>query len=179
MSEIDDDKPGDRVIQPEVVDNSEFDEWAASVEFRLGRLRLTNMTGLAVALVAAGIGVLAMNGLKKLAIGLNNVAGMTQGLSNAVFPQEVPMGVRPVDPKVSAKPGTIDETPVGTGPVAEPAEGPATEVSDEIRKLLENDPISPADLLKAEPVDPTLGMDAVPDDGTRVYRDHLKGPSGG
>jgi len=124
-------------------------EWEASVELRLKRVTMVAYADGAIAVGAIALSFLAFKGLSNLAKGLASLGELTQATSQAVFGNPAVPTVRPYAPK-----GT-DETIVGTdeyvaqgNPVAEPFDRGPAEVPDSVRALIEEDPISPADLGK-------------------------------
>jgi hypothetical protein len=124
-------------------------EWEASVELRLKRVTMVAYADGAIAVGAIALSFLAFKGLTNLAKGLASLGQLTEATSQAVFGNPAVPTVRPNVAK-----GT-DETIVGTqeyvaqgNPVAEPFDRGPAEVPDDVRALIEEDPISPADLGK-------------------------------
>jgi hypothetical protein len=134
---------------PAPVPTYESGTWEASIELRLKRLTLIAYADGAIAIGAIALSFLAFKGLANLAKGLSNIGQLAEATSQAVFGN-------PNVPTVPAKqPKGTDETIVGTdeyvaqgNPVAEPFDRGPAEVSDDVRALIEEDPISPADLGK-------------------------------
>ena len=139
--------------------NYEIDELWTKVDSQ----NLKIMLGVGLGLTGCALSVLANLALKKL---LTNIVQMNSVLTEhhnilagRLRPGEVdpvPERARPVRPETTIGHGAgIDETrttPEGAK-IATPAVGPETEVSEEVRWQMENDPLHPAHLVKGDGLD--------------------------
>lgn len=144
--------------------------WELTVESRLNRITIVSYAAGGVglgALVLAFLGFKAMNNLAK---NLNQLAEVTQGLSNTVWPQAI-------QGDVQARPAQgVDETIHGGDPVSPAASGPGTgEASEEVKNLMASDPISPAQMARADGlaaplrVNPSMDLPVPPAPGQKPY----------
>ncbi len=139
-------------------------DWAATVEFRLGRLRLGIMADGAIAAVAIVLAYMGFKGVANLTQGLGQINEVTKALAGTVWPPDVqPVVAKP--PTTMDRNGKIDETVVPPPTeVAEPKLGPESETSERIQGLIAADPISPADLAKGPKLD-DIRVDPIMDKG--------------
>lgn len=138
------------MVEPDLEDDS-FDRWAATVELRLGRTRVIAMASGGIAVGALALGILAFKGVANLANALNQIAQMQAGIPPNGIPMPEHQGATldPMEIKVGPRPGApirvvdpLDETRTPPpGKVAKPAEGPASEVSEETARQLLSQPV--------------------------------------
>lgn len=127
--------------------DEEITQWMASVEVRFRKINLQIVATGATAIIGVGLGIMGLRAMANLASSLGQIGQATNALTQVVFGQPVQPNVNPTP---TAKPGTIDETPVPDADIAKPVDGPMSEASEEVREKLASDPISPAALSRMD-----------------------------
>jgi hypothetical protein len=129
----------------EFEEDYEMTNWMGTVELRLGRLRLIGMVDGALAVGALALGVVTFKAMTNLAQSLAGIGEATTALMQVTFPNAVPVQVK--ETPVAGTDETLIPPPTD---VAEPYEAPATELKEETRAMIANDPITPAELAKLD-----------------------------